>query len=414
MSFQVALSGLAAAQTELDVTGNNIANVATTGFKESRAEFTDIYATSIQDLGTQAAGRGVRVARVSQQFSQGTVEFTSNNLDLAVNGEGFFVLEDTAGSRFYSRAGAFSIDREGYVTNHADQRLQVYPAIANSTSFDTGTVSDLQLNLQPSAPSASTSITAGLNINASDTAPTVAFNTTTPTATMYNSASSITTYDSLGDAHTATMYFRKTSTANEWEIYQSVDGGVADGPETIVFDAAGALVPDHANGSDTAGIVSFGPYTFTNGASAMSLGVDFNTATQYAGEFGVNDLSQNGYTSGRLNGVDVDASGVVFARFTNGRSDSLGQVVLAKFNNPSGMGKEGDNNWTETFDSGDAQLGEAGTSSFGNIQSGALELSNVDIATQLVKLIVAQRNFQANAKAITTADQVTQAVINIR
>ncbi|MES9898681.1 MAG: flagellar hook protein FlgE [Sedimenticola sp.] len=413
MSFQVALSGLAAAQTELDVTGNNIANVATTGFKESRAEFTDIYATSIQDLGTQAAGRGVRVARVSQQFSQGTVEFTSNNLDLAVNGEGFFVLEDTAGSRFYSRAGALSVDRDGYIVNHAAQRLQAYPPITGTTNFDTGTVTDLQLNLQPSAPSASTSITAGVNINASDTAPTVAFVAAAPTATMYNSASSITVYDTLGDAHTATMYFDKEA-ANEWDVYVSVDGGTADGPETIVFDSAGALDPGGTNATDTAGIVSFGAYTFTNGAATMSLDIDFNTATQYAGEFGVNELSQNGYTSGRLNGVDVDDSGVVFARFTNGRSTSLGQVVLAKFNNPSGMGKEGGNNWTETFDSGDAQLGEAGTSSFGTIQSGALELSNVDIATQLVKLIVAQRNFQANAKAITTSDQVTQAVINIR
>ncbi|MEJ1298694.1 MAG: flagellar hook protein FlgE [Candidatus Sedimenticola sp. (ex Thyasira tokunagai)] len=410
MSFQVALSGLAAAQTDLDVTGNNIANVATTGFKQSRAEFSDIYATSIQDLGTQASGRGVRVARVSQQFSQGTVEFTSNNLDLAVNGEGFFVLEDSAGSRFYSRAGALSVDREGYIINHASQRLQAYPPITGSDAFDTGTVADLQLNLQPSAPETSTSISAGVNINASDTAPTVAFVAAAPTATMYNSASSITVYDTLGDAHTATMYFRKTA-ANTWDVYQSVDGGTADGPEEIVFDASGALVPAS---SGTAGVISFGPYTFTNGASPMTLGVDFNTATQYAGEFGVNDLSQDGYTSGQLNGIDVDDAGVVFARFTNGRSTSLGQVMLAKFNNPSGMGKEGGNNWTETFESGDAQIGEAGTSSFGSIQSGALELSNVDIATQLVKLIVAQRNFQANAKAITTSDQVTQAVINIR
>ncbi|MES9967245.1 MAG: flagellar hook-basal body complex protein, partial [Sedimenticola sp.] len=137
-------------------------------------------------------------------------------------------------------------------------------------------------------------------------------------------------------------------------------------------------------------------------------------ATQFAGEFGVNDLSQDGYASGRLNGIDVSDTGVVFARFTNGRSTSLGKVVLAKFNNPNGLGKEGDNNWTETFESGDAQLGEANTASFGTIQSGALELSNVDIATQLVKLIVAQRNFQANTKVISTADQVTQAVINIR
>ncbi|MET0047268.1 MAG: flagellar hook protein FlgE [Sedimenticola sp.] len=410
MSFRIALSGLEAASTDLDVTGNNIANAGTTGFKESRAEFSDIYATSIQDLGTQAAGRGVRVSRVSQQFSQGTIEFTSNNTDLAVNGEGFFVMEDTAGSRFYTRSGAFTIDREGYMVNHAGQRLQVYDAVTSgtTTTFDTGSLVDLQLQTQPSSPNASTTITAGLNINASDSIITTpAFSVSSPTS--YNSATSITIYDTLGDAHTATMYFRKTA-ANTWAVYTYVPDATAatelQGPETLTFTAAG--VP---TGTTT---LDFDGYTFTNGASSIDLDIDFATATQFAGEFGVNDLSQDGYASGRLNGIDVSDTGVVFARFTNGRSTSLGKVVLAKFNNPNGLGKEGDNNWTETFESGDAQLGEANTASFGTIQSGALELSNVDIATQLVKLIVAQRNFQANTKVISTADQVTQAVINIR
>ncbi|MES9873207.1 MAG: flagellar hook protein FlgE [Candidatus Sedimenticola sp. PURPLELP] len=410
MSFRIALSGLEAASTDLDVTGNNIANAGTTGFKESRAEFSDIYATSIQDLGTQAAGRGVRVARVSQQFSQGTVEFTNNNTDLAINGEGFFVVEDDAGSRFYTRSGAFTVDREGYMVNHAGQRLQVYDAVTSTTptTFDTGSLIDLQLQTQPSAPSASSTITAGINLNASDTI--LGAGTIDPaTATSYTSATSITIYDTLGDSHTATMYFRRTG-ALTWDVATYVPDATAatelQGPSTLTFTAAGA-----PTGTTT---LNFNGFAFTNGASAINLATDFSTATQFAGEFGVNDLSQNGYASGRLNGIDVSDTGVVFARFTNGRSTELGKVVMAKFNNPNGLGKEGDNNWTETFESGDAQLGEASTASFGSIQSGALELSNVDIATQLVKLIVAQRNFQANTKVISTADQVTQAVINIR
>ncbi|OQX31107.1 MAG: flagellar hook protein FlgE, partial [Candidatus Sedimenticola endophacoides] len=339
---------------------------------------------------------------------------TSNNLDLAINGEGFFILGDDQGSRYYTRSGAFGVDREGYIVNHAGQRLQVYDAVAGSggtTTFDTGALVDMQLELQPSPPNATTEISAGINLNAALDLPTSAtFSIADPNS--YNSATSITVYDSLGEAHTATLYFGKTSTANQWNVRMAV--AVNDttttvvGPETVTFDSAGAL------SLPASGILSFSPYAFTNGAANMSVDVDFNTATQYAGEFGVNDLSQDGYASGRLNGIDVDDTGVVFARFTNGRSTSLGKVVLAKFNNPDGLGQEGGNNWNETFDSGDAQLGEAGTASFGVIQSGALELSNVDVATQLVKLIVAQRNFQANAKVISTSDQVTQAVINIR
>jgi flagellar hook protein FlgE len=407
MTFRVALSGLNAASTDLEVTGNNIANASTTGFKESRAEFADVYANSVLDRSSTAAGQGVRVARIAQQFTQGVVEFTSNNLDLAINGEGFFTMADTNGTQVFTRAGAFSADREGYVVNHAGQRLQVYPATtsaAGTTTFNTGLVTDLQLPTQPSPPTASSDIYAALNLDAQQVAPTTAFDINDPTS--FNHSTSIVTYDSLGNDHTATMYFRKTG-ANTWDTYLYMDGTAVGGANQLTFTSSGALQ------SPANGLVTLPAYN-PPGAAAMNLTVDFGDTTQYGGPFAVNSLGQDGFSSGRLSGVDIDADGVVFARYTNGQSSAIGKVALAKFNNAQGLRQTGDTNWVETFTSGNAQLGEAGTSSFGAIQSGALEASTVDIAQQLVNLITAQRNFQANAQVITTSDAITQTVINLR
>ena len=422
MSFRIALSGFNAASTDLSVTGNNIANAGTTGFKESRAEFADVYASSVLDRSASAAGQGVRVARIAQQFSQGVVEFTSNNLDLAINGEGFFALKDTSGSQVYTRAGAFSADREGYVVNQALQRLQVYPATAaadGTTVFNTGLRTDLQLPTQPSPPAATTAIYAALNLNAEEQVP-PAFDPALPGS--YNHSSSIVTYDSLGNSHTATMYFRRTDVVtNTWDVYVAVDGVFDDGTVapavpgaaslTLEFDTFGGLTSPAPPDGLVAGV---GPYNVGGGAEPMTLDFRFGDTTQYGGSFAVNSLGQDGFSSGRLSGVDIDADGIVFARYTNGQSSAIGKVALAKFNNAQGLRQIGDTSWVETFTSGDAQLGEAGTSSFGAIQSGALEASTVDIAEQLVNLITAQRNFQANAQVITASDAITQTVINLR
>ena len=416
MSFRIALSGLNAAATDLSVTGNNIANAGTTGFKESRAEFADVYASSVLDRSATAAGQGVRVARIAQQFSQGVVEFTSNNLDLAINGEGFFVMKDGSGSQVYTRAGAFSADRDGYVVNQALQRLQIYPALTTAsgdTTFNTGVLADLQLPTQPSPPQATGNIYAALNLDAQQqplpAAP--AFAPGDPST--YNHSTSIVTYDSLGNSHTATMYFRKTAD-NQWDGYLYVDGKPLGNPPVdppagrmfnLTFNEQGVLT--------SSAIQRVGPYVAA-GADDLSLDLDFGDTTQYGGSFAVNSLGQDGYSSGRLSGVDIDADGIVFARYTNGQSSAMGKVALAKFNNTQGLRQIGDTSWVETFPSGDAQLGEAGTSSFGAVQSGALEASTVDIAEQLVNLITAQRNFQANAQVITASDAITQTVINLR
>lgn len=405
MPFAIALSGLNAASTDLSVTANNIANVNTNGFKGSRAQFAEVFAVGTQSVSSSASGSGVKLSAISQQFTQGNIDFTDNALDLAIGGEGFFVLSDN-GARTYSRAGAFGVDNQGFVVNALAQRLQAYPFAGNGL-FNTGTPSDLQLVTGANPPQASTRANFGLNLPADAPAPAnPVFDPLDPSS--FNHTTSITTYDSLGAAHTATVYFIKDAVPNTWNTQVQIDGTAVAGATPIVFATDGTLQ------APAGGLMPLAPYTPTTGAADLSLTIDFSTATQFGNAFGVNSLSQDGFTTGRLTGITVDAEGVVFARFTNGQSTSLGKLALANFVNSQGLQQLGDTTWGESFSSGDALLGEAGTASFGNIQSGALEASNVDLTAQLVNMITAQRNFQANAQMISTADTVTQTVINIR
>jgi flagellar hook protein FlgE len=420
MSFAIALSGLNAATTDLEVTGNNIANANTNGFKEARVEYADVYANSLQDLSATASGRGVKVAAVAQQFSQGSVDFTSNNLDLAINGEGFFVVEDRNGSRQYTRAGAYSADRDGYVVNSVGDRLQVYPTSSGTdgvTRFSTGedSLTALQLPLVSNSPTASTRVGSQLNLNANSSQPLVPFDPAVRDPISYNYSTSLTLYDSQGASHTGTMYFVKDAAPNDWSAYFQVDGtnvtvGGADFT-TLTFGPNGALT------SPITGRIALDPVsldTATTDVDDLTITWDLTDSTQFGAAFAVNELDQDGFSTGRLSGVDIDNEGVVFARYTNGESSIMGKVAVAGFNNSQGLRSIGGTKWVETFASGTVRFGEAGAGSFGLMQSGALESSNVDIATELVDLIIAQRNFQANAKVISTSDQVTQAVINIR
>lgn len=405
MPFRLALSGLNAAQADLSVTANNIANTATAGFKGSRAEFAEMFSVSPQGVSSVAIGNGVRVSNVAQQFSQGNIDFTDNSLDLAVSGQGFFILND-GGALAYTRAGAFQLDRDGYVVNSQNQRLQAYPPTANG-GFNTGALNDIQLVTSESAPAATTSAEVVLNLPANAAQPTTApFDPADLNS--YNRATSLTTYDSLGAAHTSTLYFIKTANPNEWTTQLYVDGTAVGGAQTLQYSNTGALT------APAGGQITFPAYTPATGAAAMNMTFDFGRSTQYGASFNVSAVTQNGYTTGRLIGIDIDSTGVVQARFTNGRSLALGQVALSNFANPQGLQQLGDTNWAETFGSGQALRGQAGNSGFGLIQSGALEASNVDITEQLVNMITAQRNFQANAQMISTADAVTQAIINIR
>ena len=407
MTFRTALSGISAATTDLSVTSNNIANVSTSGFKAGRAEFGDLYAASIFGTSRNTAGAGVRVTGITQQFTQGSVEFTNRNLDVALSGGGFFTLSNN-GATTYSRAGNFQVDRNGYVVNPSGARLQVFPPAGPSgTAFETGRLQDLQLRTTDSAPNATGEVIVGSNLPANATPPAVTpFNPTDTNS--FNHSTSVTVYDSLGVAHVHTLYYVKTATANEWQLHNYIDGTAVGAAQTLQYDAQGALT------SPASGFLTLPAYTPTSGAAAMTLSLDLRGSTQYGERFAINDLRQDGYTTGRLIGIEISQQGVVFARYTNGAADPLGQLALSTFPNPQGLQTLGDNAWSQTFESGDARRGAAGSSDFGLVQSGALETSNVELTEQLVNMITAQRNFQANAQMISTSDQITQAIINIR
>lgn len=414
MPFRTALSGLVAAGTELRVIGNNVANAGTIGFKKSRTEFADVFAVSNFGAASDSVGTGVRVADIAQQFTQGVVEFTDNQLDLAISGQGSFRLNDN-GATIYSRAGAFQVNRDGYIVNSTGARLTGYVADPNGNI--TGALGDLRLNTADINPNATTLIEAGLNLDASDAiipAATV-FDPTDPTS--YNDSTSLTVFDSLGNSHLATMYYRKTAD-NTWDTYMFVDGNEVYGnaappytSDTMTFDTNGNLL------TPAGGTITYPPYDPATGASLMTLTIDYTSATpttQYGSGFSVNALSQDGYTSGRLTGLDIGDTGMVMTRYSNGQTRLLGQVALANFANPQGLQQLGDTQWAETYDSGSALVGAPATASLGMIQAGALEGSNVDLTEQLVNMITAQRNFQANAQVISTADTITQTIINIR
>jgi flagellar hook protein FlgE len=405
MPFRIALSGLNAAQADLNVTANNIANTSTNGFKGSRTEFADLFAVSLQGVSSNQSGNGVRVASVSQQFAQGNIEFTDSNLDLAISGQGMFVLSDK-GALSYTRAGAYQMDNQGYVVNTQGQRLQVYPPLA-SGGFNTGGLGDLRLQTTDSAPQATATVNYTLNLpgNASvpPTSPFDPNNTNT-----FNQATSLTLYDSLGATHTGTMYFSKTATANQWDARLYIDGTAVGGAQTLQYSPSGVLQ------TPVGGLLPFPAYTPTTGAAPMTVTVNMAQSTQYGDTFAVNAVTQDGYTTGRLIGIDISDTGIVNARFTNGNSTPLGQIAVANFANPQGLQQLGNTQWAETFASGQALRGQAGNSGFGLVQSGALEGANVDVTEQLVNMITAQRNFQANAQMISTADQITQTIINMR
>ena len=405
MPFRIALSGLNAASSDLNVTANNIANVSTNGFKGSRTEFADLFAVSLQGVASNASGSGVRVAAVAQQFAQGNIEFTDSNLDLAVSGQGMFILSD-GGALAYTRAGAFQMNRDGYVVNSVGQRLQVYPSLSTG-GFNTGGLSDLRLQTTDSPPQATSNVEYTLNLPANASQPAVAvFDPNDPNS--FNQATSLTLFDSLGATHTGTMYFTKTAVANEWNARLYIDGAAVGAAQTLQYSNAGVLT------APVGGQLAFPAYTPATGAANMTVTVDLNQSTQYGANFSVNSVTQDGFTTGRLIGIDINDTGIVQARFTNGTSQPLGQIAIANFANVQGLQQLGNTQWAETFSSGQALRGQAGNSGFGLVQSGALEGANVDVTEQLVQMITAQRNFQANAQMISTADSITQTIINMR
>lgn len=651
MAFNTAVSGLRAASDDLNVRGNNIANASTTAFKASRTEFADVYASSVLGSGRNATGSGVLLANVAQQFTQGNIAFTDNALDLAINGNGFFMVSDR-GQTVYTRSGLFSLDKEGNIITNTGSRLQGFPASASGAI--SGNLADLTIITKNLPPIPTTEINALLNVDASETPPavrgttalslgtnigvaqaggnngygaeTVSFTdsdgniqnvTTTANSTArqtaidlttasgvsatastvatisnisdaaanmtilvngvqvgapgqgtgaggaltandlaiainnltnttlqgitaienpaasgilqitssngenisttltggagnvdftgsngaaqnvttgntavaggtilltldegviitsdtlggifaaapaqnpfinnafdptdqdtYNHATSLSIFDSLGNAHVLTTYFVKESALNSWTMYAQIDDQEVGNPNpslpppldtqatraayNVVFNNDGSLNetlsddiiisywnPKDANGNANGalGPDTAAPFPIPDPALSSNFFMDLSGTSQFGSPFSVNDISQNGFTTGRLAGVDFSSGGVIFARYTNGQSRILGQLALANFNNVQGLSPQGNSVWAETFDSGNAIVGTPGSAALGIIQSGALEESNVELSDELVALIVAQRNFQANAKTIETESTITQSIINIR
>ncbi|MFM7783514.1 MAG: flagellar hook-basal body complex protein [Gammaproteobacteria bacterium] len=570
MSFQTGLSGLRAATSDLNITANNIANATTVGFKQSRAEFGDVYATSLAESGSRTIGSGVALTKVAQQFTQGTISFTRRPLDLALNGRGFFVL-DADGARSYTRAGIFGIDKDGFIRSSSGAGLVGYAADEEG-NIDLGNERTLRIEAFNLPPRRTSTVDIGFNLDASSEAPD---NTLFPTfdstdQRTYNHASSLTVYDSEGMPHVATLYYRKdqpdpnieAGRNNDWAVWVAIDGKLVNNNPTIrqttapvttagssntgaatigaaaiaaagtystnyaneytvtfdspatTFDvvsrntqtgvsttiasnvayssganiaalnalginvaitgtgatapAAGDTftirppIPVDADGNvtafriqfDTSGELNTSPPTgFTTrlviddwvpandvqttlGTNAEPVGpnggaaaptfngvvdegfsdfvIDINGSTQFGDDFNLDSLRQDGYGPGQLVGTEVSETGVIFARYTNGQSLVLGQVLLADFQNQGGLTPIGNAEWSESFESGQPIPGIADAGAFGSLQSGALEDSNVDLSEELVDLIVAQRNFQANAKTIETNNAITQTVINIR
>ncbi len=552
MSFQQGLSGLNSSTKHLDTIGNNVANAGTVGFKQSQAQFSDMYAASLAGAGAVQVGTGGKLAAVTQQFTQGNVTNTSNPMDTAISGQGFFRMIDANGAISYSRNGQFSVDKSGFIVNAQGQQLSGYQAVGGVVGATQGPLQMSTIPVNPkqtsavgvganldsraayptgltqgalagsvaptlpltivagtadsftvvvdgvtsgtvtipagtyttaaalatavqsavnadntlsvtSVPAKSVTVTANaatgvLTMTANSAGPSSSIGTVTNTsgagnsltslfgaagpltgtvgagvfnstlASTYSNSTSLTVYDVKGTPHIASLYFQKVS-PNIQKVYLTIDGAnvpaaAGTAMATLNFSPAGQLltavpvVAVPAGTSSTQGangktVISDPTYT-PLGANPIPLPFDFSNVTQFGGNFGVNALTQDGYSFGQLNGFSTSADGTILGRYSNGQSQAMGQIALANFTNPQGLQPMGNNGWVETATSGAPLVGKPGTSSLGVLQSSAVEDSNVDLTAELVNMITAQRIYQANAQTIKAQDQVLQTLVNLR
>ncbi|MBU5388221.1 flagellar hook protein FlgE [Citrobacter cronae] len=396
MSYEIAATGLNAVNEQLDGISNNIANSGTVGYKSMTTQFSAMYA------GTQAMG--VSVAGSAQSISTGgSMVSTGNALDLAINDDGFFVMCDSAGNISYTRAGSFVTDKNGYIVNASGDYLQGYP-VDDSGTLQTGTVTDIQIKTGNIPAQATDSMTFTANFDASDETidrTSVPFDVNN--SDTYTDSYTTTVYDSLGNEHSVSQYFTKTAD-NTWEVQYTFDGEAQSGvpPTTLTFDSnTGKLTSP-----TTPQTITF----TTDDAAPISMTIDYSDCTQYGSDFSVTTNSATGYASATQNGVQVDDDGKVYATYSNGERMLQGQVVLATFPNENGLEAVSGTAWVQTGESGTPLIGTPGSGSCGTLSSGMLESSNVDITNELVNLMTAQRNYQANTKVISTSTQLDQAL----
>lgn len=404
MAFQQGLSGLNSASRNLDVIGHNIANANTVGMKSSRGEFGELYASSVNAAGGVNSGIGVALTTVSQHFTQGNITVTGNDLDVAINGSGFFELGMPNGTVAYSRAGMFKLDSSGNIVTNAGASLMGYPTTPDGTrlSFES---QPLRLPTGGPIPARQTAnILAEFNLDAR--APVAA--TATPPTPLSTYGTSLIAYDPQGVEIPVSLSFEKIGN-NSWNVYTGVNGAdpALSTPFVVNFLPDGSL--------DPASVIP--PLTLTSPndpAVTFNVNLDFGGATQYGTNFAVSELDQDGYRPGQFIGLKIGEDGMVSGQYSNGETRAAGQIALVNFRNTQGLQPMGGGNWTATYTSGDPLHGEPGTGNFGALRSGALEDSNVDITAELVNMMTAQRTYQANAQTIKTQDQVLSTLLNMR
>lgn len=437
MGFAQGVSGLNASAANLDVIGNNIANSGTIGFKSGSVQFADVYAGS-------QIGLGAKVSSLTQNFAAGTVQSSTRVLDVAItDGDGFFRLTSPGGEVAYSRNGQFNMDKNGFLVTAAGLQLTGFSVGANG-AIASGSPTALQLPTAAMTPKQTGAITAEFNLDSRSIAPAAAFDA--KDSKTYNYANAATIYDSLGNSHELTTFFRKTA-ANTWEIYATADGKALDASGAVLLQPAppAAPLPSQALNSitvgspvpvtsatlgfDSSGKLPYDPVTnepfkvnaklagldFNNGSAPMGFDVEVTRTTQFGNDNDVKKLTQDGFASGVLTSYAIDKDGTITGKYSNEQSKTLGQIVLSSFANPNGLQSKGNNVWSETASSGQPLTGIPGAGTKrGALVSGALEQSNVDLTAELVNLIIAQRTYQANSQTVKTQDQVMQTLMNMR
>jgi flagellar hook protein FlgE len=422
-SLYTGSSGLAAHGEAIGVVGDNIANASTIGYKASRASFEDTLGGAAAN--GQRFGSGVRMGGPETLFGQGSLQNTGNSLDVAIRGNGFFAVAGNHGgvnSQWYTRDGRFDLDSKGTVVNADGLRLQGY-TVDGSGNFSTAP-GDLNLAGQESPPKATASASIALNLDSNSIPVAAGFDPVDPTNTS-SFQTSMTIYDSVGNAHRTDMYFRNQG-GSTWDWHAMVDGAdvggtagtptqIADG--TLTFNTAGALDTEVTNSSSAsfvgatanqAPVFDFGDSITTNAGTGLT------GTTQFAGASSVTHINQDGYAAGMLTDMKIDDDGTVMGQFSNGQSRAVARIALAEFASPQNLQRAGDQLYAENGNSGQPLMGTAGTGGRGSMSGGSLEGSNVDLGNELVTLIAYQRAYQANAKTVTTADEMLQDINNLK
>jgi len=434
MSY-ISLSGLSAAQLDLDTTSNNIANANTFGFKESRAEFGDVYSNSLFTNAKTTPGSGVQVNKVAQQFHEGSSVYTNNPMDLRIAGTGYFsVAKDrlTPQQNELTRNGAFHLDKDNYMVTSNDEFLLGYQVNADTGDVLSYEPSPINIPAEFGKPKQTANVEVGVNLPANGKLKDPAlFDISDPET--YNRSTSSTIYDSMGQSYKMTTYYLKDQTqANTWQVYYSVtdkDGekpinivggdatsGSGQTGHTLKFNNDGTLASINGGNNVVSEPLGTGANPINlNGADVnQSISFGLDSATQFAAPFELTKFDEDGATTGFLTKIDFDENGSVLGTYSNGENVTLGRVSLVRVPNEQGLDKKGATQWDSTTDSGDKIWGESNKGSFGTITNGTLEQSNIDMTQELVDLISAQRNFQANSRALEVDNQLQQNILQIR